>query len=162
MRRQQGLISIRSLNPQHSLVAGLFEKIAVTVMGNINDFAIDKVAVELPNGQFVATIPIGDQVDSSSPVAFHAVWPPHCEVAPHTHAADYCEVILKGSQQVSGKWFNEGDVRVVKGGTRYGPLIAGPEGCTLMIIFPKGEWLPIPVREENVVGLDITAMTAGV
>jgi hypothetical protein len=127
---------------------------------HINEFSIAEVAVELPSGPRVSTIPIGDQTGSSSPVAFHAVWPPHCQVAPHTHAADYCEIILAGSQKVSGKWFNAGDVRVVTAGTRYGPLVAGPDGCTLLIIFPKGEWLPIPVREANVEGLDVSALIA--
>jgi hypothetical protein len=128
-------------------------------MSSTREFSIDAVAESLPNGQYIAQIPIGDRVDSSSPIAFYAVWPPHCKVDPHTHAADYCEIVLKGSQQVSGKWFNEGDVRVVKAGTRYGPLIAGPEGCTLLLIFPNGEWMPIPVREQAVEGLDVSAMT---
>lgn len=127
---------------------------------NIRDFALESIAMPLPNGQRVATIPLGDQVDTTSPVAFHAIWPPNCHVDPHTHAGDYCEIVLAGTQQISGQWYKAGDVRVVKGGTRYGPLIAGPEGCTVMIIFPNGEWEPIPVREAATEGIDTSALSA--
>ena len=49
-------------------------------------------------------------------------------VAPHTHACDYTEIVLEGSEEVTRKWRSAGDITIVKGGTVYGPLIAGPEG----------------------------------
>lgn len=62
--------------------------------------------------------------------------PPGYVEQPHTHDCDYVEVVMKGSITV-GKAMPmvAGDVRTTKAGVGYGPLIAGPEGCTRMTIF---------------------------
>jgi hypothetical protein len=60
---------------------------------------------------------------------------PGVTVQPHSHVCDYTEILLEGSEQVTRKWHHAGDVRVVKAGTVYGPLVAGPEGVTKLIIF---------------------------
>ena len=64
----------------------------------------------------------------------HSYYPPGWEVQPHTHACDYMEIILEGSQKVTGKWHHAGDVRIARAGTVYGPLIAGPEGVRAFLV----------------------------
>src|SRR5829696_7881791 len=58
----------------------------------------------LDSGVKVARMVVGDPDDATAPVVFHTYYPPGWEVAPHTHACDYMEIILQGSQQVTGKW----------------------------------------------------------
>ena len=66
-------------------------------------------------------------------------FPPGAQVDPHTHTADYVEVVIAGSQMVTGRWHHAGDLRTVRAGTGYGPLVAGPEGATVMLIFSRGD-----------------------
>jgi anti-sigma factor ChrR (cupin superfamily) len=87
--------------------------------------------------RFVAEIPIGDADDPNTPRVLWSKQPPGRTVNPHTHAADYMEVILEGSQKVGKTWHHAGDARIVRAGTGYGPLVAGPEGCTVLVIFPN-------------------------
>jgi hypothetical protein len=88
---------------------------------------------------------IGLPSENSSPTVFKAKFPPNCRVEAHTHACDYSEIILQGSQKVSGKWLNEGDIRIGLANKGYGPLIAGPEGVTVLVIFADGNWPAITI-----------------
>ncbi len=88
---------------------------------------------------------IGRPSDPESPTVFKAEFPPHCRIEAHTHGCDYAEVILKGSQQVSGRWLHEGDIRIGLANKGYGPLIAGPEGVTVLVIFADGNWPAIEI-----------------
>lgn len=97
---------------------------------------------ELPNGAKVTTFRIGEPGDPNAPTVFRTYFPPGCTVAPHTHECDYCEIILEGTQEVTRRWYKEGDIRIAKGGTMYGPLVAGPEGVTVLVIFADGRWAP--------------------
>ncbi len=83
---------------------------------------------------------IGRPSEASSPTVFKAKFPPHCRVEVHTHACDYSEIILEGSQKVGTKWLHEGDIRIGLANKGYGPLIAGPEGVTVLVIFADGNW----------------------
>lgn len=87
------------------------------------------------SGVRIAQMVVGDEDDETAPVVFHTYYPPGFEVVPHTHACDYVEIILEGSQKVTGKWHHAGDVRMARAGTVYGPLIAGPEGVTFVAVF---------------------------
>ena len=88
---------------------------------------------------------IGVHTDDESPTVFKVFFPPECRIEAHTHACDYSEIILQGSQQVSGKWLHEGDVRIGLANKAYGPLIAGPDGATVLVIFADGRWPAIEV-----------------
>jgi len=92
--------------------------------------------VEYANGIKSSQFKIGDDDDEQAPVVLIGTWPPGATVGPHSHVSDYAEIIIAGSQQVTRRWHHAGDVRIVKGGTTYGPLVAGPEGVTVLIIFP--------------------------
>ena len=79
---------------------------------------------------------IGLPTEDASPTVFKAQFPPNCRIEAHTHACDYSEIILEGSQQVSGKWLHKGDIRIGMANKAYGPLIAGPEGVTVLVSSP--------------------------
>lgn len=88
---------------------------------------------------------VGLPTNDAAPTIFKAFFPPHCRIEAHTHDSDYSEIILQGSQKVSGKWLHEGDIRVGLANKGYGPLIAGPEGVTVLVIFADGNWPAIPI-----------------
>ncbi len=94
---------------------------------------------------------LGAEDDGMAPVVFRAVFPPGCRVEPHTHTSDYVEIILEGSEEVTRKWRHAGDITIVKGGTVYGPLIAGPEGVTKLIIFRDGRYPVVSPSQANAV-----------
>jgi hypothetical protein len=101
-------------------------------------------ALDLPTGAVASMYRIGLPTEESSPTVFKMEFPPGCRIEPHTHACDYSEIILEGSQQVSGQWLHKGDIRVGLANRGYGPLIAGPEGATVLVIFADGRWPGIP------------------
>lgn len=88
---------------------------------------------------------IGRPSDDASPTVFKVYFPPDCRIEAHTHNCDYSEIILQGSQKVSGRWLHEGDIRVGLANKGYGPLIAGPEGVTVLVIFANGNWPAVQI-----------------
>ncbi len=78
-----------------------------------------------------------DEDDASSPLMILSRFEPGETVEPHTHGANYMEYIIEGEQTVGKTVFRAGDVRIVKGGTGYGPIVVGPEGCFVMILFQE-------------------------
>ena len=64
------------------------------------------------------------------------------EVHPHTHACNYLEYIVEGSQLVGKVNFEAGDVRWAAARTGYGPIKVGPNGCTVMIVFQNASKSP--------------------
>jgi hypothetical protein len=115
--------------------------------------------LEMPNGAKAYKFEIGLEGDDEAPTVFKVEFPPNCEVAPHTHDTDYCEILLEGTQQITGKWHKAGDIRVAKAGTAYGPLVAGPEGCTVLVIFKTGAWPAIPLAKGDTFGLHVDKLT---
>ena len=78
---------------------------------------------------------IMDQDDPSSPVMLMTKFQPGTKVAPHTHDCNYMEYIVEGEQTVGKDLLKAGDTRVVKGGTDYGPITVGQNGCTVVAFF---------------------------
>jgi len=79
-----------------------------------------------------------NEANPRSPNVILTVFGPGAEVPPHTHDCNYFEYIIDGEQTVGKVRFGKGDVRLVKGGTGYGPIKVGPEGCTVLIVFEDG------------------------
>lgn len=78
-------------------------------------------------------------VDSENATLILVVdYEPGCVVGVHYHDCDYCSIILEGSINISHVDYGVGHMRFIKAGTVYGPLIAGPEGCTVVDIFAVG------------------------
>ena len=63
---------------------------------------------------------------------------PGARIEPHYHGSDYCSVVVEGSMEVTRRTHEVGSMRFVNAGTTYGPLVAGPEGCTVIDIFATG------------------------
>ena len=89
------------------------------------------------NGIRYARFPL-DESNPRAPNVILTTFGPGVEVPPHTHACNYFEYIIEGEQTVGKSTFRKGDVRLVNGGTGYGPIKVGPEGCTVLIVFEDG------------------------
>ena len=79
-----------------------------------------------------------DETNPTSPTMILSKFEPGVRVQAHTHDSNYFEYIIEGEQQVGKQTFAKGDMRVVKGGTGYGPIVIGPDGCTVLIVFEDG------------------------
>ena len=90
-------------------------------------------------------------VDEEGPAMQGVVlkYEPGSEVAPHYHETDYFSIVVKGSMEITRRHHGVGSVRFVKGGTVYGPLRAGPEGCTVIDIFATGT--PDPTKNPKLI-----------
>src|SRR5688572_4292281 len=120
-------------------------------MDGVKHFRLEDVTKPGPPGGAVGMIYgsflIGDGSNPAAPRVTVSRQEPGATVAPHTHGSDYVEIILEGTQKVGKMWHRPGDCRLVKAGTGYGPLIAGPQGCLILVIFANAEtsgakWLP--------------------
>lgn len=103
------------------------------------DIVLSDIATATPEGVEVCRIVLGEEEDPAAPHVYQLKFPPHVVVEPHMHNVSYCEIVLAGSQRVGKKWFHAGHARVVEGGTGYGPLESGDEGCTVIIVFAGGD-----------------------
>lgn len=89
----------------------------------------------------------GTPEEADAPVVVRTTFAPGTRVEAHTHEADYMEIILEGSEEVTRRWRRAGDITIVKAGTVYGPLIAGPEGVTKLIIFRDHRYRTVAPNE---------------
>jgi len=85
-----------------------------------------------------------DRAATTAPVVFYAEFEPGSVTLPHSHDCDYAEIILEGRQQVTRRWYEAGHIRIVSAGTVYGPLVAGPEGCKVLVVFKDSRWVGRP------------------
>lgn len=77
-------------------------------------------------------------------------YPPNRVIPVHAHDTDYCSVVVEGSVEVTRRVERVGDIRIVKAGTAYGPLVVGAEGCTVIDIFASRAGIPANfVRAED-------------
>jgi hypothetical protein len=106
-------------------------------------------AIELPTKAVATMYRIGLPDEDASPTVFKMWFPPGCTIEAHTHACDYSEIILEGSQKVGSKWLYPGDIRVGLANRGYGPLVAGPEGASVLVIFADGRWPGITLGKND-------------
>jgi anti-sigma factor ChrR (cupin superfamily) len=93
-----------------------------------------------------------DEADTGSPLVILSKFAPGEVVEPHTHGTNYCEYVIEGEQTVGKTTFRAGDVRLAKAGAGYGPLVMGPEGCTVLIVFQQASGAmmqPLGRAKEN-------------
>jgi hypothetical protein len=95
----------------------------------------DLPLAEHPGGILTRHFAIGHPDEPDGPFVVWVQFPANFAVAPHTHRCDYTEIILDGTQRVGRTWHEAGAIRIVKAGTVYGPLVAGPSGVTALVIF---------------------------
>jgi len=108
---------------------------------------LDKL--ELSNGLITSMFRVGDPNDESSPTVFKVFYPPESYVEAHTHDCDYTEIILEGSQKVGATWHHAGEIRIGLANRGYGPLVAGPEGATVLFMFKDGRWPAITLGNND-------------
>jgi hypothetical protein len=110
----------------------------------------DEIApATLPNGVVTAMYRVGMPDQDTSPTIFKVRFPPGCFIEAHTHACDYSEIILEGSQKVGNQWYYPGDIRIGLANRGYGPLVAGPDGATVLFIFADGRWPAITLGNND-------------
>lgn len=88
-----------------------------------------------------------DPDDSHAPHVLISKFAPGTRIPPHTHGSNYFEYVMAGGQMVGKQHYGVGDVRLVKAGTGYGPIVVDAEGLTALIVFQDGsgsmtQWLP--------------------
>jgi hypothetical protein len=88
--------------------------------------------------------------EADDPAVVIVKYPPGRVIPVHAHDTDYCSVVVEGSVEVTRRVERVGDIRVVRAGTAYGPLVVGPEGCTVIDIFASRAGIPANfVRAED-------------
>lgn len=105
--------------------------------------------ITLPTSAIATMYKVGLPDNPDAPTVFNMWFPPGCTIEVHTHACDYSEIILEGAQKVGNKWLYPGDVRIGLANRGYGPLVAGPEGARVLVIFATGEWPGIPLGKTD-------------
>lgn len=78
-----------------------------------------------------------DEGNANAPLIILSKFGPGARVEAHTHMTNYAEYIIEGEQTVGKTVFRKGDVRLAKGGAGYGPIVVGPEGCSVIIMFQE-------------------------
>lgn len=106
-------------------------------------------ATTLPTGVVTRHYKVGDPTSADSPTVFRVYFPPNTYVEAHTHDCDYTEILLEGTQKVGATWHKAGDIRVGLANRGYGPLLAGPEGCTVMFVFADGRWPALTIGRND-------------
>ncbi|NIP15049.1 MAG: hypothetical protein GWM88_10160 [Pseudomonadales bacterium] len=119
--------------------------------------------LKLSTGIETTMFRIGMPHDAASPTVFKVYYPPGCKVEAHTHECDYSEIILEGSQKVGNEWLRPGDIRVGMANRGYGPLVAGEEGATVLVIFADGKWPAVTIgrNDGSSLGVDELLETYG-
>ena len=113
----------------------------------------DELGYQEVEGSRVTKYNVGLPGDENAPAVFRVYYPPGFEVPAHSHPSDYTEIFLSGTQKISGRWYQAGDLRIVSAGTAYGPTVTGPEGCTVLAFFRTNQWTPVPVTAGE--GMDV-------
>ena len=104
---------------------------------------------KLPNGVLASMYRVGLPDQPGAPTIFKVYFPPDCHIEAHTHDCDYSEIILEGSQKVGSQWHYPGDIRIGLAHRGYGPLVAGPEGATVLFVFADGRWPAITIGRND-------------
>jgi len=123
----------------------------MTGRGHQDFFADDIVWADgLEDGVSYARFRLDDS-DADAPVAILSRFDPGARVPAHTHDTNYFEYIIEGEQTVGKTRFCAGDVRLVRAGTGYGPIVVGPDGCKVLILFQNGSramTVPMPRKTQ--------------
>ncbi|MDA0339955.1 MAG: hypothetical protein O2910_09025 [Proteobacteria bacterium] len=112
--------------------------------------SLDEIGgITLPTQAVATMYKVGLPDNEAAPTVFNMWFPPGCTIEVHTHACDYSEIIIEGSQKVGGKWLYPGDIRIGLANRGYGPLVAGPDGARVLVIFANGQWPGITLDDND-------------
>jgi hypothetical protein len=90
---------------------------------------------QVAGGRTVQLFPLGAPGTTGAPIVVRVSYPAGSRVERHSHACDFAEIILEGSVQCAGSWFHAGDIMNFSAGTPDGPLVAGPDGVTKLVVY---------------------------
>ena len=76
---------------------------------------------------------LGD--DEHGPLIALVEYAANSRVGVHTHASDYFSLVIEGEIEITRRLETKGSIRHVRADTAYGPLVVGPEGCTVLEVF---------------------------
>lgn len=76
--------------------------------------------------------------------------PPGHVIEPHYHDVDQFQIIIKGDGTLAGEPVCPGTVHFTEKGTPYGPIVAGPEGLTFMVVRPYVDHLAEHIPTKTV------------
>jgi hypothetical protein len=93
------------------------------------------VAREIAFGLRQQRIVLGDPAATDRPILLVTHFPPHAVIPRHHHREVFADVVVQGSSNIDGEWFGAGTIRWFPAGAVYGPVEAGPDGCTLLEIY---------------------------
>jgi hypothetical protein len=98
--------------------------------------------VTLPLDLEQAIFGLGDPGDPTAPVLLITRFAPNAELPLHSHPSAFCDAVVEGSMRVGDKVHPRGTVRILKPDARYGPSVAGPDGCTLLEFYAREDGRP--------------------
>ena len=75
---------------------------------------------------------LGDEGDHTRPLFLVTQFPPNAVLPRHYHQDVFMDAVVAGSSNIAGEWHEAGTVRWFPAKAMYGPVVAGPEGCTLL------------------------------
>jgi hypothetical protein len=89
-----------------------------------------------------------------NPAAVMFWMPPNYRLPRHSHACFRVEVIVKGSLDNGHRILKPGDVNISQPNQKYGPHLAGPEGCLTCEIFSDLRAFDPDMDEEDLTDQD--------
>jgi hypothetical protein len=75
---------------------------------------------------------LGNEGDPTRPVFLVTHFPPNAVLPRHYHQDVFMDAVVAGSSNIAGEWHEAGTVRWFPAQAMYGPVVAGPAGCTLL------------------------------
>jgi hypothetical protein len=85
---------------------------------------------------------IGSRGQGSSVLIDIVEYEPNAVVPARYHLVDCASVVVRGAVEIADEVEQVGSARFRTAGTGYGPLRAGPEGCTIIDVFALGDLEP--------------------
>jgi hypothetical protein len=75
---------------------------------------------------------LGEEGDKTRPLLLITRFPPNAVLPRHYHQDVFMDAVVAGSSNIAGEWHEAGTVRWFPAKAMYGPVVAGPDGCTLL------------------------------
>jgi hypothetical protein len=75
---------------------------------------------------------LGEEGDKTRPLLLVTRFPPNAVLPRHYHQDVFMDAVVAGSSNIAGEWHEAGTVRWFPARAMYGPVVAGPDGCTLL------------------------------
>ena len=80
-------------------------------------------------------VDVGDEANPRRPLVGVIDYAPNTQIPVHSHDTDYVSIVVDGEIEITRRVHHRGSIRIVRGGTAYGPMKAGPTGCRVLEVF---------------------------